>query len=721
MSEQLATTLPPDGRSAGRARRAIEAALDDAGLAGFTDEALLLVTELVTNAVVHAGTDMDLRIDTAPGWLRVEVMDQSPGSLPLVTGVPAETREGGRGLFLLEALATEWGTRHFGFGKSVWFVLADAAWRPGQSATPGDRPRELPEAEHSARRHIEWLTRLPPDLEQLLSSRQLLGELLHRLVAGLGLRQGWLFEQSDDDERRWEISAAHNVSGWAPDGETVRRLAQVVPAPALPDRNGVVFGLHGQSGLFGALALESEADLSGDDTALARLVADRMGVIIREDRAHNNLTRSRGSLALLAEASEMFAGTLDTQLTMTLAAQLVVPQFASWAVLSTAYAQEAPLVAVAHADESRLGPLRAAMSGDEWHQTVERIVAGLDGHRPLLVPADRLPQALRAERDGDVLVVPLVARRRLIGLLLAGRPAGSAYTAHDVALLGDLGRRAAVAIDSARLYEERTSIARALQASLLPPTLPIAEAVEFGARYVAAGEGNDVGGDFYDVFRLADGGWGAAIGDVCGKGPEAAAITGMARDVLRLLTRDGASPAEALRRLNGAMVELGERGRFCTATLATVHLRGSEVVVCLASAGHPPPVLLRANGDARLVGTSGTVLGVVDDIDVPADQVTLEPGDALVFYTDGVTERRNGNDMFGDDNLLASLRRAVGHSADALAGILERDVRSFSAAPSRDDLAVLVVRSKADAGLVASADPPGAVAVNAGASALSDV
>jgi phosphoserine phosphatase RsbU/P len=271
-----------------------------------------------------------------------------------------------------------------------------------------------------------------------------------------------------------------------------------------------------------------------------------------------------------------------------------------------------------------------------------------------------------------------------------GRPSGGTFGADDVGLLNDLARRTAVAVDSARLYEESTSIARALQASLLPPTLPRSAALEFGARYAAAGEGNEVGGDFYDVFELPDTGWGIAIGDVCGKGAEAAAITGMARDVLRLLVRDGARPPAALRRLNDAILELGERGRFCTATLGTVQPDGDRLRVTMSSAGHPAPVLLRRDGDVSFVGRSGTLLGVLDELDLAEDTVELAPGDALVFYTDGVTERRDGDAMFGEYNLIACLRTAAGRSADAIAGLLEEHVQGFGVA--RDDLAVLVVR-----------------------------
>ena len=688
MTSPTVTTLPADGRSASRSRRIVAQALEEASLEDLIDEALLLVTELVTNAVVHAGTELELEISTDPDRLRVEVSDRSPGTLPSVQEAPSETREGGRGIFLLDALATEWGTRHFGTGKSVWFQL-------GPARTRMSAPRRAAVTEAGARRDIAWLVGLPADLEQQLSSAQLIGELLHRLVEALELPQGWLVAQAGDDDRVWEVAAAHDLTGAELDVEAVRRIAMtgedgVAPGPG----GGLVLPLRGRAGVFGAMVLSETRELTADDVAIARLVGDRISVVLRDDRAQASQIRSRGSLALLAEASEMFAGTLDVQLAVTLAAQLVVPRFAAWSAVATTYEHVPRLMAVAHGDESRSAALRVALSSAEGQELAERLARELVEQRPVLVPAAELPPSLAEDRSGDVLAVPLVARRRLLGLLLVGRTVGSSYAADDVGLLTDLARRAALAVDNARLYEERTSIAHALQASLLPPTLPTADGVEFGARYAAAGEGNDVGGDFYDVFSLGEGGWGVAIGDVCGKGAEAAAITGMARDVLRLLTRDGVPPPAVLARLNDVILELGDRGRFCTTMLGTVRPDDDGLLVRLSSAGHPPPVLLSRSGEVSFVGRSGTVLGVVEDIDVNEDEIRLSPGDALIFYTDGVTERRSGAEMFGDDNLLACLRNAAGSSADALAGRLELEVRRFGSGVTRDDLAVLVVRSK---------------------------
>jgi serine phosphatase RsbU (regulator of sigma subunit) len=278
-------------------------------------------------------------------------------------------------------------------------------------------------------------------------------------------------------------------------------------------------------------------------------------------------------------------------------------------------------------------------------------------------------------------------------VLLAGRSTGTAYARDDAGLLLDLARRAALAVDNARLYEERTAIAHALQSSLLPPALPTTAHVEFGARYAAAGKGNDVGGDFYDVFEVPDGQWAVVIGDVCGKGPEAAAITGLARNVMRMLGREGFPPPSVHRRLNAAILDLGDRGRFCTAAMATLKSSANGLSVCLSAAGHPPPVLVTATGQASFVGTNGSLLGVFDDVEVSGDQLVLAPGDALVFYTDGVTERRNGDQMFGDDNLLTICAAAAGSTADEFAGLIEQGVRDFSQQASRDDLAVLVVRA----------------------------
>jgi GAF domain-containing protein len=473
----------------------------------------------------------------------------------------------------------------------------------------------------------------------------------------------------------------------------VRRIAvgsgEAAGPTALPRDGKQLLALRGYTGVFGALVIDGRT-LAGDDLVLARLVALRIGVALRDDLARGTQVRSRGSLALLAEASEMFAGTLNVQLGMTLATQLVVPRFARWAAIWDTRERLPQLMAVAHTDESRLGSLQAVLSAPDGELLALRLAKHLDERRPHLLPGSELPPELDEERPGEVLALPLVARRRLLGVLLVGRPAGAIFGADDVGLLTDLARRTAVAVDSARLYEDSTAIARALQSWLLPTSLPSSKVVEFAARYAPAGEGNEVGGDFYDVFQLTDDGWGIAIGDVCGKGPEAAAITGMARDVLRLLVHDGQRPPAALRRLNDALLDLGDRGRFCTATLAIARPDGDQLRIALSCAGHPPPALVRADGTVSLVGNSGTLLGVLDDVDLAEDHVILDPGDALVLYTDGVTERRHQGAMFGEQNLLNCLHQAAGMPATAIADLVESAVQQFGVA--RDDLAVLVVR-----------------------------
>ncbi|MCW2613724.1 MAG: Stage sporulation protein [Frankiales bacterium] len=679
------TTLPAQDRSPAAARRIVHRALSDAGLEVMLDDALLLVTELVTNSVVHAGTDVELHVDIGAGCARIEVVDHGAGALPVLRGDPDATREGGRGIFLLDALAQEWGTRHFAGGKSVWFQL-------GVTDRTVPRPVPLRAAQASSDPSppvVSWLLGLPADLEERLSSAQLLGELLHRLCGAMGLRDGWLMAETVGDSETWTVVASHDPSSLRPGSDSVRRVARGGADQVLPAGGGLlVLPLRRRTGVFGALVVGDADHLDETSVALARLVGDRMGVVLRDDRAHSAQLRDRGSLALLAEASELFAGTLDVTLAVTLAAQLVVPRFASWAGVYTADDHGVRLAATSHEQESGSTLLREVLESPMAVEMAERLVREL-GEQPSLVPAHELPIGL----EGEVLAVPLVARRRLLGVLLAGRTPGSGYARDDAGLLLDLARRAALSVDNARLYGERTAIAQALQASLLPPVLPVVERVEFGARYAAAGEGNEVGGDFYDVFGVPGDAWAVAIGDVCGKGAEAAAITGLARNVLRLLGREGTPPPAVLRRLNAAILDLGDRGRFCTAAMATLTPTADGLQVRLSAAGHPPPVLVTAQGAASFVGTPGSLLGVFEEVSVPDDELLLSPGDALVFYTDGVTERRSGDRMFGDESLLAACTAAAGLGADSFAGQVEQAVRDFGDQASRDDLAVLVVRA----------------------------
>jgi serine phosphatase RsbU (regulator of sigma subunit) len=208
--------------------------------------------------------------------------------------------------------------------------------------------------------------------------------------------------------------------------------------------------------------------------------------------------------------------------------------------------------------------------------------------------------------------------------------------------------------------------------------------------------GTEVGGDFYDVFSLAPDRWGVAIGDVCGKGAEAAAVTGMARQALRLLGREGHPPAVTLQRLNAAILEEGERARFITVFYGEVTLpAGGGVRLNFVCAGHPQPWRLCPDGVVMPVGTSQPLLGVMEDVAFAAETLDLLPGEALVAVTDGVTERRDGcGRMLGERGLAAVLSTVTSLPAQAVAGRVQRAVLEFADDAPRDDLAVLVLRAR---------------------------
>jgi sigma-B regulation protein RsbU (phosphoserine phosphatase) len=237
-------------------------------------------------------------------------------------------------------------------------------------------------------------------------------------------------------------------------------------------------------------------------------------------------------------------------------------------------------------------------------------------------------------------------------------------------------------------------VAHTLQQSLLPPVQPVVAGIGFAAEYVPTGDADEVGGDFYDVVPLPHDRWLVVVGDVSGKGVQAAAVTGLVRDVIRVLVQDGRPLTEALSRLNDTLVDRGS-GRYCTLALAAVG-RGAEgrLDVGLHLAGHDRPVLVRGDGGVAFVGEGGTALGLLRSIESPSAQVSLQPGDSLVFYTDGVTERRHGRELFGLDRLQDAAAPLAGFSADVVAARLRSATLGFSPEVPRDDIAILVLRNE---------------------------
>ena len=288
---------------------------------------------------------------------------------------------------------------------------------------------------------------------------------------------------------------------------------------------------------------------------------------------------------------------------------------------------------------------------------------------------------------------PLVARGRPLGTLTLGNGvSGRRYDARDAQLIRQLSWRAGLAIDNARLYDVQRNIAATLQNSILPPALPDIPGVEAAARFSPMGDGLEVGGDFYDLFPAGDA-WVAVMGDVCGKGVEAAALTSLARHGLRVISRDAPAPSAALRELNGVIVQnRGLDSRFSTAAYVRLVPGAGGLVATAASAGHPLPLVVRSGGGVEELGVPGMLLGPFSEIRVTDRSAELHPGDAIVLYTDGVTEARREGELFGERRLRDVLDGCAGRPARETAEAVENAVTGFHGGPLDDDLAVMVLR-----------------------------
>ncbi len=686
-ARSLRATLPGDPRAAAAARRFVRTAFADwteRRLPGadrltdrLADEAVLPVSELVTNAVVHAGTTVELlcRLDPAeehvpypddppdavpeepprPG-LVVEVSDRHP-TRPVRAGEDTGAPEGGgHGLRLISAVADAWGVTYRRAMKTVWFRLPvgapDATW-PEPETTDGAYGSYGSYDDYGT--HDGYGAYDGPDA-----------------YAGHGARAA--YDTFDDQRFRRELRASE-------------LLAPVPRRPAPPEDR-------------------PERDRGGVDS---------------------------GALSFLAEASDLLSGQLDADQVASLACQLIVPRLADWCAVwlhdgdggapgrGLAEDGQAPRLArVWHLAEGRIDSLRTALE----KEPPSRWTDGATDNRPVPVPWPWPPEPTGPEPGGAALACPLVAGGRRLGTLLLGRAGLRRFPGEVVALTEDLCGRAARAVATARAYSRQERISRVLQRRLLPQgraRVPgVASAVVYEPR-----EGAWAGGDFWDLFDAGDGRWCFALGDVCGSGPEAAAVTGLARPVLRLLARDGFGVAEVLDRLNKTMAreaadsvaavaaavaaagagaeapveirEEGEQARFLSLLYGEIvpYRGGAGGARCtLASAGHPLPLVLGADGAVRVAAAPQMLLGVVEDAAYVSESFDLCPGETLVCVTDGVTERRCGRRLFDDEDGLASaLAGAAGRSADAIAEHIRRTVHAFGPTPPDDDLALMVLQA----------------------------
>ncbi|MEU6542074.1 ATP-binding SpoIIE family protein phosphatase [Streptomyces sp. NPDC046859] len=623
-------TLPGSPLSPGTARTLVRTALTEWACSGLPgagriqerqiQDTVLAVSELVTNAVVHAGTDVRLtcRLEPDTGALVVEVLDHHPSRAPRDTEAegPYDASEHGRGLRLVARLAESWGVTYRAGAKTVW-------------------------------------ARLPPE-DQV----------------------------GDADGATRTYGREHGPDG----GLRVAEILAPEPRPAAPPDTA---GEHPHRG-------ERERDWL-----------------------------DRGALSFLAEASDLLAGQLDENLVAALAGQLIVPRLADWCAV---WLEDEVAGRWGHAGPGESGPpdgtgprLARVWHASENHIEDLRHVLGkepprpADDHRtgPVTHPWPGAALGARGAR-GTALAYRLIAGGRPLGTLVIGRAGVTSFPDEITGLVEDLGRRVALAIGAARQYARQATISRVLQRGLLPGAVAKIPGVASALVYEPCDKGGP-SGDFYDLFPARDGRWCFAIGDVQGKGPEAAVVIGIARPWLRLLAREGYRVADVLDRLNQLLLDDateaadaaaralvgpvapgdGPQTRFLSLLYGELTPFDGGVRCTLASAGHPLPLLLGADGEVHTAAQPQTLLGVFEDATYTSETFELRSGETLLCVTDGVTERRSGSRQFDDgDGLASALAGCAGLNADLIAERIRRLVHEFGGRPPDDDLALLVLQAE---------------------------
>jgi PAS domain S-box-containing protein len=400
---------------------------------------------------------------------------------------------------------------------------------------------------------------------------------------------------------------------------------------------------------------------------------------------------------VLAQAGELLSGTPDLERTLQQVASLAVPEVAQWCAFDVPDGRGGTRqVALAHADPEKIAlarMLRARYPPDiDPERGVGKALAGASDHYPD-IPDELLEQGARDAEHLAILreigmrsaiVVPVRAGAEVFGALTLVDGARS-LTKADVELAEDLGRRAGQAITTARLFEQRTEVANILQAALLPPELPDIPGWDLASLFTPS-TGTEIGGDFFDLFFARDSWW-LVIGDVCGRGAPAAALTSMVRYSLRSAAQLSDDPVVATEQVNRTLTEHGDLS-LCTLAVLRVGRTGGVEILC---AGHPPAALVGPGG-VEWVGRPGPMLGAYEDGTWASEPLDVRAGDAVVLYTDGVLDMRGEAGRFERERLAATLSGAAGGDARALLDTLGRELAGYSNRSTEDDAAAVCAR-----------------------------
>jgi PAS domain S-box-containing protein len=429
---------------------------------------------------------------------------------------------------------------------------------------------------------------------------------------------------------------------------------------------------------------------------------ERLAINIIEDvtEAKDAELRQR----FLAEAGQMLASSLDYEQTLERVARMIVPGLADWCGIEMVDEQgESHQVAVAHVDprkvqlahdlRRRYPPDPDALGG------VPAILRGGPAELYSDIPAGLIERAARDDEHLELIrqlgmrsgmAVPMRIGGQTLGVIsVVSAESGRRFDEDDLAFVEDLALRAATAVQNSRLYAAQERVAHTLQASLLPERLPELPGWESSAAYQAGERDADVGGDFYDILPVANG-YLIVLGDVTGKGVEAAALTSLVRYSARMAARFDPRPARVLALVNQVLREQ-PRLSLVTAVCALVATGGDRATITVASAGHPLPLRRRPGEEPAVLGEHGVLLGVEGADDWGETVVEIAPGDTLLFYTDGVTETPGEDDRFGDARLREAVARA-GETPGELLAEIERALRDYQSGAALDDRAMLALR-----------------------------